>query len=447
MSHHSITFKDLPEGGEKFEPAKASALITPLLGVAVLGLAASAYYFFGAGEAVAKSFAYSWLFAFFVGFTLVVGGCFWILLFSASNSSWCVAVRRLFEQLANLAPVLFFLGLPLLCIPAVKNSLYEWMVIHKEAAHHAHANHSSIPAELHHMNEHVLHDKFGYLNDSEHFTPFTGAAFSWTTRFVIYFLILWHIARTLRGKSVKQDADGDIRHTIKARFFSCRWLLLFALTVTFAAVDWVMSLNATWFSTMWGVYIFAGSAWSSMAIMILALSYLRSIGYLNKVVTSEHYHLMGKLQFAFTVFWAYIAYSQYFLIWYANVTEETQWYLLRNTGGWQAVSIFLVLGHFVIPFVALIQQQLKKKPVYICSWAAWVFLMHLVDIYWNIIPERGPSITQGGQLIMPGAWIGDIVALVTVLGTLGYVFMRTLSGQSLYPWRDPRLLESVNVTN
>ena len=122
--------------------------------------------------------------------------------------------------------------------------------------------------------------QFGYMN--------LNTAFSWYTRFFLYFLILWHIARTLRGKSLKQEQDGDIKHTISARLFSCRWLLFYALAVTFAAYDWLVGLDYLWFSTMWGVYIFAGCAWASMGLTILVITWLRSMGYMQKVVTDEH---------------------------------------------------------------------------------------------------------------------------------------------------------------
>lgn len=432
MSHH-VSFNDLPEGGEKFDPAKASGIITPMLGLGVLGLLGSLYYFW----AKPAEFAYSWLFAFFFCFTLVVGGCFWILLHHASNSSWSTVIRRLFEHLASMAPVLFLFSLPLLLHPTVKNSLYEWMVHHTAAAEHAHGD---VREGLHHMAEssnphmHILWSKYGYLNKT-----------FWHIRFLLYFVVLTYISWNLRRLSLKQEQDGDIKHTISARQSACRWLLFFALTVTFAAYDWLVGLDYTWFSTMYGVYIFAGCAWSSMALMLLVVTYLRSLGYLQKVFTEEHYHLMGKLLFAFTVFWAYIAFSQFFLIWYANVTEETRFYLMRNTEGWRWVSILLVFGHFVVPFVFLLQQQLKKRPAFICFWAIWVLGMHVIDLYWNIIPERGPSLGLG--VLAPGAFIGDIVAFVTVFCLLGWYFLRSLNKYSLYPWRDPRLIESVNVVN
>lgn len=439
MSDHHVSFKDLPKGGEVFEPAKASKVITFFLLLGILGLAGSVYYFSNA--ATRPAFSYSWLFAIFFSFTFVCGGCFWILLHNASNSSWGVVIRRLFEKLGLLAIPLFVLAAPLLFEPVNKH-LYEWMGHHRTAAEHAHHDHSTVAEALHHMAEsdphvHPLVEKFGYLNIS--------SWFSWNTRFVLYFAILGIIAWRLRGMFLKQEKDGDVKHTIKARAFACVMLFPFALTVTFAAVDWLMSLDYLWFSTMWGVYIFAGCAWSSMALMFLIVTYLRSLGYLQKVVSMEHYHLMGKLLFAFTVFWAYIAFSQYFLIWYANIPEETRFYFIRNTESWRDVSIFLVIGHFVAPFVLLLSQPRKKNPLVICAIAVWVILMHLVDIYWNVIPERGPSL--GAGVVVKDAWMGDVVALCAVVGTLGYLYLRSLGKHSLYATRDPRLIESINVKN
>jgi hypothetical protein len=436
MSHH-VTFNDLPQGGEKFEPAKGGKIIGALGLVGALGLIASAFFFFTKTD----TFAYSWLFAVFFTFTFVVGGCFWILLHSASNSSWGVAVRRIWENLANMILAMGIFAAPLL-LPQVQKPLYEWMGHHRTAAEHAHHDHTSVKEALHHMSVenphlHALVSKFGYMN--------LNTWFSWYTRFFLYFLILWHIARTLRNKSLKQEQDGDIKHTISARLFSCRWLLFYALTVTFAAYDWLVGLDYLWFSTMWGVYIFAGCAWASMGLTILVITWLRGLGYMKKVVTDEHYHLMGKLLFAFTVFWAYIAFSQYFLIWYANITEETRFYLIRNTEGWRWVSIFIVIGHFVGPFLLLLSQPRKKNPVVVSLVCLWILFMHLVDIYWNVIPERGPSLGIG--VWVEYAWIQDIAALCAVFGTMGFLYLRGLAKYSLYPWRDPRLIESVNVIN
>lgn len=440
MSDHHVSFKDLPAGGEKFEPAKASKLIRLFGALGGLGILGSLYFFLN--SATRPAFSYSWLFAIFFCFTFVCGGCFWILLHNASNSSWGVVIRRLFENLGMLAIPLGLLAAPLLFKP-VNEHLYEWMNHHRTAAANAAEHHTTVAEALHHMSLenphlHPLVEKFGYLNNS--------TWFSWTTRFVAYFGILGFIAFTLRNKFLCQEKDGAIKHTIHARQFACITLFPFALTVTFAAVDWLMGLDYLWFSTMWGVYIFAGCAWSSMALMLLLVSYLRGLGYLQKVVTMEHYHLMGKLLFAFTVFWAYIAFSQYFLIWYANIPEETRFYFIRNTEGWNVVSIFIVIGHFIAPFVVLLSQPRKKNPKVICAIALWVILMHLVDIYWNVVPERAPSLGVDSVLV-PNAWVGDIVALCAVAGTLGYLYLRGLGANSLYAWRDPRLIESINVKN
>lgn len=430
MSHHHVSFTDLPEGGEKFEAAKASKLIGTLGVIGAAGIIGSIGYSFYDGA----SFAYSWLFAIFVAFTLVVGGCFWILLHNASNSGWGVTVRRLFENLGNLALPLGILALPLL-LPAVQTHLWPWMNHHREAAQAAHGNAFEGLEEMARENAHIhpLAAKYGYLNLG-----------FWYFRFFFYFGVLAFVAYTLRQKFLCQEKDGSMKHTVAARSFACSMLFPFALTVTFAAVDWVMALDYNWFSTMWGVYIFAGCAWSSMALMFLIVSYLKSLGYL-KIVSMEHYHLMGKLLFTFTVFWAYVAFSQYFLIWYANIPEETRWYLVRNTEGWRWVSIFIVVGHFVGPFIVLLQQGYKKNIKVICAIALWVIFMHVVDIYWNIIPQRGPTLGKG--VVVPGAWIGDVIAFCAVIGSLGFWYFRNLGKTSLYAWRDPRLMESINVRN
>jgi hypothetical protein len=189
MSHH-VTFNDLPQGGEKFEPAKGGKIIGALGLVGVLGLVASAFFFFTKTD----TFAYSWLFAVFFTFTFVVGGCFWILLHSASNSSWGVAVRRIWENLANMILAMGIFAAPLL-LPQVQKPLYEWMGHHRTAMEHAaHADHpTTVKESLHHMSVenphlHALVTKFGYMN--------LNTWFSWYTRFFLYFLVLWYIART-----------------------------------------------------------------------------------------------------------------------------------------------------------------------------------------------------------------------------------------------------------
>ncbi|MEZ0387248.1 MAG: hypothetical protein ACAI34_09295 [Verrucomicrobium sp.] len=442
MSAHPITLDDLPRDGERLDLTKVSKLNGLFLVVGGLGLLASIAYLFGfLGKEKQAEFAYSWLFAFFFFFTITCGGIFWTMLQHASNSGWSVVVRRLFENLGSNVMWMAVFALPFVLIPNVQDALWEWIPIHREAAHHAHEQHISTYEALHHMAEtdhskHILTSKYGYLNMT-----------FWYVRVLIYFVILGSLAYFLRKWSIQQDKDGSFKHTFRSRAFCCLLLFPFALAVTFSAVDWVMAMDYTWFSTMWGVYIFAGGTWGAMAVSILALTYVRSNGYLQKVTSGEHYHLMGKLLFAFTVFWAYIAFSQFFLIWYANITEETRFYILRNTGGWWYLSHVLVWLHFAVTFVLLLSASRKKKTGTMNVLCFWVLLMHVVDWYWLIIPERGPSLTKGASLWLDGAWVGDVIAFVAIGGLCGWAYLRRLAKASLYPCRDPRLLESVTAIN
>ena len=158
-----------------------------------------------------------------------------------------------------------------------------------------------------------------------------------------------------------------------------------ALGITFSGVDWLMGLDHHWFSTMWGVYLFAGAAGSSMSLLVIIVTLLKRLGYL-KVVNLEHYHTMGKYMLAFTIFWAYIGYSQYMLIWYANIPEETIYFRLRNTGTWWYFSTFLVVGRFFLPLPVLLMQATKKAPQYLVLVAGWILCMQLVDIYVVVMP-------------------------------------------------------------
>ena len=160
---------------------------------------------------------------------------------------------------------------------------------------------------------------------------------------------------------------------------------------------------------------------------------------------------MGKLMHAFVIFWAYIAFSQFFLIWYANITEETKFYLTRNTEFWNTYTVtFLVVGHFFIPFAILLLRKVKKLPMVISAVAIWNLAMHFLDLYWIIIPERGPSLTADkGEMLMtiPGAFWLDLLAFISVAGLFGFVLLKVLASASLFPCRDPRLDESLNVVN
>jgi hypothetical protein len=328
-------------------------------------------------------------------------------------------------------------GLPL-AFPQVNQYLFEWMNIHREAGKGAVIDH------LHHV-DHLLYNKHWFMN-----IPF------WLGRFAFYGIGLSLVIFFLRKLSTDQDTDPTptVQRLFRARFHSTYTLIIFALTITFTGFDFLMGQDYKWFSTMWGVYIFAGSALNSMAVIVLVAAWLKSKGHLQHVTGPEHFHIMGKLMFAFTTFWAYIAFSQYFLIWYANITEETSYFLIRNTGNWNIGMICLVFLHFVLPFVVLLQAWLKKNPKYLSIVAIYTLCMHALDHYLITIPERGISLGRinhevFGDIVtsIPGAFWGDIFAFVTIGAAFIFVLLRALGQHSLYPNRDPRILESANLSN
>jgi hypothetical protein len=190
---------------------------------------------------------------------------------------------------------------------------------------------------------------------------------------------------------------------------------------------------------MFGVYIFAGTAGSSMALLVLVITALRQAGYLKGVVTLEHYHIMGKWMLAFCVFWAYIGFGQYMLIWYANIPEETQFFLVRNTQSWWALSMLLVIGRFFVPFGILLLQSIKKNPHQLSILAGWMILMQMLDMYLIVLPALH------GTGVHVSIW--DLLCPIAIGTTLAFVYLRLVPRTSLFPVRDPRLIESLTTVN
>ncbi len=436
MAHHHVTSADIAIHGDHLDNSSVSKVKGIALVVTAIGSLLSIYLLFFSAPRIQGIYAYSWLFAFYFFLTLSIGGCFWTLLHNVSNSGWGTSVRRTFENLGSTYPWMFLFGIPLLC-PQVQQYLYEWMNIHRGA-------HGDVKEHLHHV-DHLLYNKYWYMNEA-----------FWYGRFIFYFLGLSAVIIFLRKLSTDQDTDPNpgTARLFKARFHSTYTLIIFALTITFTGFDFLMGLDYKWFSTMWGVYLFAGSALNSMAVIILVCAWLKAKGHLKHVTTSEHFHIMGKLLFAFTVFWAYIAFSQYFLIWYANITEETSYFLIRNTGNWNIGMMCLVAFHFVVPFVILLQAWLKRNPKYLSIMAVYTLVMHALDHYLITIPERGislgnikPEVFGDIQPAIPGAFWFDIIAFVTIGAAFVFFLLRAIGQHSLYPNRDPRILESANLSN
>jgi hypothetical protein len=390
-----------PEG-EYFETSRFAGLSVLLGGVAFVALVLCII-----GAAVEPiQFSFSWLFAFAFFFTLGAGCFLWTIIHHAVDAEWSVVVRRQLENIGSLFVVMAVFFIPVLLL---RHHLFEWM---------------NIPPGR----DPVLDLKRPYLN--WHF-------FFLRAIIVLGFFII--ASQLLRRFSIRQDKDGNPRFTIWMRKVSFISLPLFALSLTFGACDWFMSLNYKWFSTMWGVYIFAGAAGSSMSLLVLVITALRRAGYLNEVVTLEHYHIMGKWMLAFCVFWAYIGFSQYMLIWYANIPEETQYFLARNTESWWLLSTFLVVGRFFGPFAILLLRSIKKHPHQLCWVAGWIVAMQMLDMYIIILPALH------GTGVHLSIW--DFIPLIGIGATLAFVFLRVVGRSSLFPVRDPRLIESLKLVN
>jgi hypothetical protein len=404
MSHHI----PIPRA-EKFDPKKGALLKTIFQGALVVGLlGALAMFIFG--EGAASRGAHAWVFAFFYGFTVLVGCFFWLCLHHATDTEWSVVIRRQIENLAALLKWCIVIFLPLALICLIKpDLLYKWF--------------AADPGD-----SLLAGSKSYYLNKP----------FFWI-RVVLIFGGLGWMSHILRKRSMAQDVDGKSVHTFKNRFWAVAGIPTLALGLTFGGIDWLKALNHHWYSTMWGVYLFAGAAGASMAVIVLTCKWLQSQGYL-KVVNEEHYHLMGKFLFAFTVFWGYIGFSQYMLITYANIDEETIYFRIRNTGSWNWMSWFLVFGRFFFMFVPLLFQGLKKtRGIIFC--AAWILFMHFIDLFIIVIPEYSPD---GFSF---GAFLACVFSLLAVIGVLGLGFLKNVRQGYVFPTKDPRLAESLKFTN
>jgi hypothetical protein len=388
---------------EKFDATKGTLLRSVFSVAAAVGLLGAGVVYFANKEL----FAHVWLFAFMYFFTVLCGCFFWNCLHHATDSEWSVVIRRQVENLASLLKYIAIFFVPIaLCVTI----LYAWMSAEptKDAA--------------------MAGSKSLYLNKP----------FFWFRAFA-FFALLGAISHILRKRSVAQDHDGAAKHTFSMRFWAILGIPTLAICLTFSGIDWMKALNHHWFSTMWGVYLFAGAAGASMALIVLVISWLRKLGYLS-VVNDEHYHLMGKFLLAFTVFWAYIGFSQYMLITYANLDEETIYFRVRNTGTWNYFSHLLVFGRFFFMFVPLLFQGLKKSR-FINFTAVWILLMQFLDIFLIVIPEWSPggfSLRAALAAIFP--WLG-------IGGCLGLLFLRHLGQGYLFPTKDPRLAGSLKASN
>ena len=366
-----------------------------LIGVAVLALSLVAAYFSPA------QFFRSYLFAYVFWIGLALGSLAITLLHHLSGGRWGAVVRRVLESGTRTFPLLALLFLPL--IPGME-SIYIWSDQKLVATDQA------------------LQHKSFYLN-----VPF------FLTRTAIYFAVWFLLAYLLNKWSKQEDQASTPRLQSRFQFLGGIGLLLYGLTATFAAVDWMMSLEPHWFSTIYGLLVIVGQVLSAFAFVIAVASILMQHKPLSDVITSTQFHDLGKLMFAFVMIWAYLAFSQFLIIWSGNLPEEIPWYKHRLTHGWQMMALFLVIFHFALPFLLLLSRDLKKNPRFLVWVALGVLVMRVVDLFWMIGPEFH---TEG-----LGIHILDILLPIGMGGIWLAFFFWQLKGWPLVPVNDPNLQE------
>ncbi|MCW5556257.1 MAG: hypothetical protein KIT22_00160 [Verrucomicrobiae bacterium] len=355
----------------------------------------------GADPTVLQMFAYSYLAAFMFCLSLAMAGLVFVILHHLFDAGWSASMLRLAEHLACLIKPLFLALFPLLLL---QNQIWPWL--HVDPA-----------------NDHALQVKAVIFNR----VMFNGILIA------IFALWTW-MATTFRRYSLAQDKDGAAIWTRKARFLAGWGIFAFAFSLTLGVILLMMSLQWQFFSTIYGVYYFAGSVWVTLATLYGLIRWLGTRE-LKPVIFPRQVHDLSVLFFAFTVFFAYIGFSQYFLIWNAAIPEETFWYVNREKGSWWEVGLLLLFGHFFLPFLVLLRIDTKMSLAVMAPMIAWAWLMHYLDMTFNIMPVLYPD---GLHLTIfdPLCWFG-------LVAVLAWFFWRDFQKYPKWPQKHPRLQEAV----
>ncbi|MDY3561477.1 hypothetical protein R5W23_002755 [Gemmata sp. JC673] len=362
-----------------------------------------------------KQFYHSYLFGYVFALDIALGALFWTMIHHVADAGWSVGLRRVFENISRAILPLTVLFLPVL-VGTFTGELHAWYSF----------VHGQEPLEGY--LKHLWHVKHTYFA-----TPFFLA------RLALYFAVWVGYSVAMRRWSTKQDAVGGVALTRTMQWWAPSGVALLGLTSSFFAFDVLMSLQYSWFSTIYGVYFWAGGIRGSLATGVLLVLALRAAGFLRNTITVEHLHDVAKIMFGFTVFWTYIAFSQYFLIWYGNVPEETQFYLLRRNGGWYTLSMLLPILYFVVPFFMLLPRAHKRSPFWLAVASAWILVMHAYDLYWQVMPVLH-------QDTVHFHWL-DVAAPVCMFGVLLLSAVWGFARLPLIPIRDARLNETIGYEN
>jgi len=344
---------------------------------------------------------YNVIFALLV--SVSVGNLFLFAIEYLSGAVWSTVMRRVNEIFITFIPVVFVMGLFVLFNT---HSIFHWS--HEEAV----------------KTDKLLQWKSPYLNET-----------FFTIRYLVYFLVWGIFAFFMTKNSLKQDESKEQLLTYKNSKLSAAFIPFFAITLTFYSIDFLMSTEPHWYSTIFGVYYFSGTVLAALSVLTLAIILLHEKGYFGNILRRDHFYNLGALLFAFVNFWAYIAFSQFLLIWYANLPEETFWMIHRWEKGWEIFSFILIFGHFLIPYFSLLSQQSKSNLSRLKFMATWILIMHYVDLYWLVMPSLYKEIVFG--------WI-EISFIILAVGIMLVLFLwRYNKIKNIVPIGDPKLKRSL----
>lgn len=378
-------------------PSKVSKIGLIMLVVGVLGIGLSFVV-----DSHRAMFNYLIMYMFIL--SIALGSLGLVSLEYLSGATWSTPFRRISEFLASILPIMIILVIPLIF---GIHDLFHWS--HKEAVEH----------------DAILQSKEPYLN-----VPF------FLIRVGITYLLWVGFYFIFIRNSRKQDTTRDPKLSRVSGKFAAVFAPLFMITITIAAIDFIMSLEPHWFSTMFGVYYFAGTMLSAFAVLTFIAVMLKQKGYLSPKISNSHFYSMGVLMFAFNVFWAYIGFSQFMLIWYADIPEETFWFMQRAEGSWLYFSYGLVLFHFIIPFLVLIPRSVKTNLQRLKIMSVWLLVAHYYDLYWMIMPVY----SKEGVLF---GWI-EIMYPIAAVGLIITMFTIQANKHNLMPIGDPKLESGLN---
>lgn len=392
MAHTKLT--DSLEFPESANPSRV------IIAIAVVGIIASLV-----GVVVNfEQFLHSYLTSFTFFISISLGSLFLVMIHHITRSSWGTTLRRIPETFSSYLWVFALLFIPILI---GMTTLFPWTQEQYNAFYEG-------------LREH----KAPYLN-----IPFFVA------RNIIYFAIWAFLGYKLYKNSVKMDETGDWGIDTTLRKISAPGIFFFGFTVAFASFDWIMSLRFDWFSTMFGVYYFAMSFQAIFAVLLLVIFYLRNNGLLLNTINKAHIRDLGAWMFAFTVFYAYITFGQFFLIYYANIPEATLFFYYRLEGNWDYIFYAVIFGRFVIPFIVLLSKSSKGNFTVLKTMAVFIIISHIVELYWLIMPSLHDTFSFH--------WL-DLATFLALAGIFFGLFFFYFKQQSMIPKNDPKLMESLN---